>query len=187
LSANMAGYIFFVVSFQLPQVIERRRLIKVVARLLDLTANRVTGFLQMLSTQLGRGRVEIERVTLSEVKEMFGSVSPKAVAPMVPDYFSARVGWLAAMALHDEQCLAYIAKLWRYSRFFDADVVGLLDNIEFSAHSEAMREARQFQLRDPESMGNPNMASWASNYFEAYDFARQLIHYTTEYRRLYTP
>jgi hypothetical protein len=185
LAATFAGWIFFVVSFQLPQVIERRRLLKVVGRLLDLTANGVVGFLQMLSNELRRGDVEVGEVTHEKVKELFTQVSPTAVAPMYRDYYSTRVNWLSALTIFDDQCQAYIAKLWRYARFLDADLVALLDNIEFSAHAAGMRSARELQLRDPSILTNPNLTAWTDNYFEAYEFARQLMRYTTEYRELY--
>jgi hypothetical protein len=79
----------------------------------------------------------------------------------------------------------YIAKLWRYARFLDADLVALLDDIEYSSHSAGMQSARQYLLKDPAAILNPNLAAWADNYFEAYGFARRLIAYTAEYRKLY--
>jgi hypothetical protein len=185
LSANVAGYIFFVISFQLPQVIERRRLVPVIGRLLDLVANGVMGFLQMISGANGGGLLDSERVTLDEVKRLFQSVSPSAPAPMTRDYFSTRVNWLCAMAIHDEQCLEYIAKLWRYARFLDADLIALLDEIEFSPHSAGMRDARQYQLKDSVVIQNADLTAWDDNYFQCYDAARRLVHYAAEYRKIY--
>src|SRR5271156_4803316 len=48
LGANVAAYIFFVISYQLPQVIERNRVGPTIADLADTVANRVIGFLQMV-------------------------------------------------------------------------------------------------------------------------------------------
>ena len=49
LAATVAAYIFFVISYQLPQVVEQNRIGPEITSLLDGTSNRVTGFLQMVS------------------------------------------------------------------------------------------------------------------------------------------
>jgi hypothetical protein len=181
LSANVAAYIFFVISFQLPQVLERRRLLDVVGRGLDSVANGVTGYLQLIIGHQGGGVRDIESVTFDEVNRLFKSLSPNAQAP----YGSTRVSWLGAMASDDANCLDYIDKVGRYARFFDADLVALLNKIEFSRHSEGMRSVRQYVLPNPAGSGNPDLTAWADNYFEVYEAARRLVHYTVKYRKIY--
>jgi hypothetical protein len=145
LSANVAGYILLVISFQLPQVLEGRRLLDVVGRLLDLVTNGVTGFLQLIIGHQGGGLRDIDSVTFDEVNTIFKSLSPNAEAPLG----SARITWLGAMASDDAKCLDYNDKVGRYARFFNADVVALLNKIEFSRHSAGMRSVRQYGLNIP--------------------------------------
>ncbi len=185
LAATVAAYIFFVISFQLPQVVERNRIGPGLARLLEGASNGVMGFLQMIRGATSGGLLVPEAVTLESVESLFQSVSPNLPAPMVRDPLSPRLNWLEAMAEHDTQCRGYIRQTTRYARFLDADLVALLDAIEFSRHVAAMKTVREYVLRAGAPIYNPDLTAWAENYYECYDAARKVHAYAVEYRRTY--
>ncbi len=184
LGANVAAYIFFIISFQLPLVIERRHVGSTVMKLADGIANRVTNFLQMIAESTGQGILNSKTVSRELVNHLFQGVSPNGLAPMARSALEPRVSWLGAMALHDEQCLDSINRLWRHARFLDSKLVSLVNEIEFSRHSAGMRSCRQYTLR-PGAIQHSDLLAWADNYYDCYDSARRLEEYCEEYRSTY--
>ena len=185
LAGNVAAYVFFVISYQLPLVIEKSRVASMIARLCDLAANGVTGFLQMIHGSTNGGLLNQDEIKKSDVEQLFGSVAPCALAPMATSALAPPLTWLGAMALHDEQCREYIAQIWRFVRFLEPDLVALLYEIEDSAHTSGMKDVRQYMLRVGVNVTNADLGSWADNYWACYELAQRLARYSAKYRAMY--
>jgi hypothetical protein len=184
LGANVAAYIFFVISYQLPQVIERDRVGPTIADLVDRVANGVLGFLQMIQGSTGGGLLNPSEVDSSQVKILFAKVRPSDPAPMVRSALDPPLSWIGAMALHDEQCVDNIVRVWRFSRFLDSELVALLNEIEFSRHSAGMKDVREYFLRPRVAITNGDLSGWADNYWECYESARRLAQYSLKFRSI---
>ncbi len=128
-----------------------------------------------------------EDVVKSDVERLFGKVSPAASAPMARSALAPPLTWAAAMALHDEQCIEYIARVWRFARFLDSDLVALLNEIENSRHAAAMQDVREYLLRPGMSVTITDLTPWAENYWTCYESARRLARYSATYRSTFTP
>jgi hypothetical protein len=94
--------------------------------------------------------------------------------------------WIHALVLYRDAFCDCIGQIYRYSRFIDPELSSLLDAIEFSAFSTAVR-----MLKDlvPEAgktkYGNPTLEVYAGMYFECYTHARALASYCDRYMSLY--
>jgi hypothetical protein len=184
LGANVAAYIFFVISYQLPQVIERNRVGPTIADLVDRVANGVMGFLQMIQGSTGGGLLNPSEVDSKQVEIIFAKVRPSDPAPMARSALDPTLSWIGAMALHDEQCVNNIVRVWRFSRFLDSELVALLNEIEFSRHSAGMKDVREYHLRPGMQNTNSNLLAWADNYWECYESARRLAQYSLKFRSI---
>lgn len=186
LSATVAAYIFFVISVQYPQVLERQRAGVTITMLAERVSNRVTGFLQMISgSTTGAPLLIPATVGRADVERLFKSVSPTAPAPMKESWDAPGLTWLGAMALHDKQCLEDIGRLWRMPMFVTAELAALLDEIEYSAHSAAMRDVREYMLSKDLQIRNADLIAWAANYHSCYQAAIRLNEYSEQYRAIY--
>ena len=112
-------------------------------------------------------------------------IAPTDLAPMVVDAFSTRLTWLAAIAEHDTQCRDYMRQIGKYARYLEADLVSILDAIEFSAHVASMRMVRDYYLRKGVTLQVADLKPWAANYFRCYEAARRLARYAEQYRLTY--
>jgi hypothetical protein len=187
LAANIAAYIFFMISYQLPQVIEKADVAQTIAQLSERVANRVTGFLQMIKGSTGGGLLDPESVARSDVEDLFRLVSPSKHAPMLRSAFGPPLSWAAAMALHDEQCNEYIDRIWRFARFLDSELIAMLNEIENSPHAAGMKDVRELMIRSESTVTNPDLSVWAANYWACYETARRLAKYTATYRATFVP
>jgi hypothetical protein len=196
LSATLAAYVFFVLSVQLPQVLERRRLSAFVVARAESVANGVMGFLQMIAGSTEAGVLDQSRVDWNTVTELFSKVSLSADAPMKKAWKSAdapmkkawnlpQLSWLGAMAYHDELRLEESDRLLQLGRFLDSELVALLYEIEDSPHSAGMRNAREILLPNEGHIQNASLQAWAKNYYECYQVARRLREYCERFRLLY--
>ena len=185
LSATVAAYIFFILSVQFPQVLERKKLGAFIVARADSVANGVMGFLQMVAGSTGGGLLDQQKVDIEKVNELFSRVSPDADAPMARDWRSPALSWLAAMARHDELRIEQNDRLLQFGRFLDSELIALLYEIENSRHAHGMRSARELQLTIGGRMKNKDLLAWAENYYECYQIARRLTEYCERFRRIY--
>ncbi len=185
LGATVAAYLFFIISVQLPQVLERQHLGAFIVDRAESVANRVEGFLQMISGSTGGGLLEQQTVDLDVVNELFSRVSPNANAPMSKDWQSPPLSWLAAMARHDELRAEASDRLLQLGRFLDSELVALLHAIESSRHSAGMRSVREDILTFTGTITNEDLTAWSSNYYESYQLATDLREYCQRFRAIY--
>jgi hypothetical protein len=143
LSATIAAYIFFVLSVQLPQVLERRHLSAFISKRAEAVANGVMGFLQMISGSLGAGMVDQPTVDYDTVIKLFSQASPSADSPMHKQWNTPHLSWLGAMVYSDELRMNDNDRLLQLGRFLDSELIKLLYDIDDSRHSAGMQSARQ--------------------------------------------
>lgn len=198
LIANIAGYLFYILSTEIPRVVGKRNNANEIVRWAEGAANRVTGFLQMayysnsVHHPTSPPILDIDAVDRALVKREFAWINPTDHAPMsggfkggnlVPTY-----NWLEAMAAHEEQCMDYIGKLWRISYFLESDLTSRLLQLENSRHSSSMKDAREIHIpiiKKGGTLQNQDLSTWADNYFESYEIARQIMQYCDRYRKNY--
>jgi len=185
LSATVAAYLFFIISVQLPQVLERQHLGAFIVDRAESVANGVMGFLQMIAGSTAGGLLDQQTVDLDVVNELFSRVSPNANAPMSKDWQSPSLSWLAAMARHDEFRAEASDRLLQLGRFLDSELIALLYAIESSRHSAGMRSVREDMLTLGGTITNPDLKTWSANYYESYQIARRLSEYCKRFRVLY--
>ena len=186
LSATVAAYLFFIVSVQLPQVLERQLLSAFVLDRAELVANCVMGFLQTIyGSTTDKELMDQQTVDLDVVNELFSRVSPNANAPVSVGWQSAHPSWLATMARDDEFRAQASDRLLQLGRFLDSELIALLHAIESSPHSEAMREVREEILTRGGIVGNEDLKTWSANYYESYRLARSLREYCKRFKNLY--
>jgi hypothetical protein len=196
LSATVAAYLFFILSVQLPQVLERQLLGAFIVDRAESVANGVMGFLQMIAGStapaetdnhivLRGGLLDQQTVDLGVVNTLFSRVSPNADAPMAKDWQSPPLSWLAAMARHDVLRAEASDRLLQLGRFLDSELIALLHAIENSRHSAGMRSVREDILTFGGTLTNQDLKTWAANYYESYELARRLREYSKRFRVLY--
>lgn len=199
LIANIAGYIFFLLTAELPKVIEKRNRGKEVLDWAEKVAHNIIGFLQMLHYSNmphhpGDEKIlDIEAVTLAKVNQEFGLVSPTALAPMRNGYLNGgpapQLSWLGAMATRDEWSKKDLEKIWKRYPFFDSELSEHLIAIETATHSHQMKGLRDFTLPFIQNGGifqNPDLSTWAQDYYIQYENARELIRYCNAFKALYS-
>lgn len=182
LIANVSAYIFFVLAVQLPIVVEKWTLAQPIMRRSELAANRVQGFLQTIAGSQNKGLLIPDEITIETVKELFASVSPTAIAPMIKDIHSPQLSWLGAMAAHQQQCKEVIDDVWRFSRFLDADLVLLLDQLDKAFETDEMILE---MLRPGVILQFDNLVGWAERYYRSYECAAKLENYCAKFRATY--
>jgi hypothetical protein len=199
LIANIAGYIFYLLSAEIPRVIQKRNSGKEVIAWAERVAHNIIGFLQMLhNTNMPHhptdpNLLDIESVNEDKVRQEFTLVSPTALAPMSNGYLNGNIApqlsWLGAIATHDEWSKRDLEKIWKRYPFFDSELSTHLIKIESSIHSHQMKELRDFTLPFIQNGGifqNTDLSTWAKHYYLQYENARQLIRYCKEFKFLYS-
>ncbi len=199
LIANIAGYIFYLLSTEIPRVIEKRNQGMEVMEWAERVAGNITGFLQMLHyTNMPHHPTEEnildpEAVTLEKVKQEFALVSPTALAPMRNGYLNGglapQLSWLGALATHDEWSKRDLEKIWKRYPVFDPELSSHLITIENATHSHQMKELRDFTLPFVQNGGtlqNSDLSTWAQDYYTQYENARDLIRYCQAFKSLYS-
>ncbi|OOG77649.1 hypothetical protein [Algoriphagus sp. A40] len=198
LIANIAGYLFYVLSTEIPRVVGKRNNANEIVRWAEGAANGVTGFLQMAyySNSVHHPTLpsilDIDSVELALVEREFTWINPTALAPMSGGFKGGNLGptynWLEAMAAHEAQCMEYIAKLWRISSFLESELSSKLLQLENSRHSSSMKSAREIQIPIIQKGGtlqNQDLSTWTDNYYESYKIAREIMLYCDRYRKNY--
>lgn len=182
LVGNLSAYIFFVVTVQLPIVSDRRLLAAPVLHGAESVANRICGFLQMLSNAQKPGILARDTVTLEMVKSLFAHVSADAIAPMRDGVFGKDQTWPGALILHQKQCKAAIDDVWRFGRFLETELVELISDIERSYEPDPTHVA----LLERGATWTGSMEGFAARYYRSYELARSLDTYCARFRKEYT-
>jgi hypothetical protein len=194
----LTGYIIYLFSAELPKAKEKRDKGKEVMEWAERAAHAITGFLQMLHyTNMSHHPLEenilkIETGTLVKVKQEFSLVTPTALAPMRNGFtngtLAPQLNWLEAMVTHDEWSKDHLKKIWERYPFFDSDLSQLLIKIENSTHSHQMKGLRKLTIPFMQNGGtlqNTDLSTWADDYYEQYENARELLYYCTAFKALY--
>jgi len=124
--ATLAAFIFFIVSYQLPFVIEQQRagphVIDFMRKIADLVKQPIREIYRMAQGE--NAELTDEAVTVDMVNDYFKKVSIPKV-----DF------WLGKFTETDNKSREYITAVWRYSRFIDSVVLSVLSKLELSAYS----------------------------------------------------
>jgi hypothetical protein len=188
LAATVAAYIFFELSYQLPLVLERRAVAPTIAMLSDQVVESVVTFLYAVNNVVN-GKIEAavlpEKVTEQFVEELFAQISPNMASQIWETRTLAVLSWLDGMIDQDLQCQRYIDQIWRYSRFIDAELAALLEDIRFSQHSRSLGFWKQVNGDRPLKAGNADMTAWADAYFRYYQLGLRLRDYCRKFRATY--
>jgi len=113
----------------------------------------------MVYGSTGGGLLNPSDIDSNQIKILFAKVSLSELALMARSAVAPALSWIGAMALHDEQCVDNIARVWRFSRFLDSELVALLNEIEFSRHSAAMKDVREYYLRPGIQIGKGDLSA----------------------------
>jgi hypothetical protein len=184
--ATLAALIFFVFSYQLPQVIELQRVGPAVYSLVD----RVVGRVVIALDRVYRGRphlpvpetLNLNNVTVDFVRQVFDSVNPNDGSTRLLEMGTGNsVAWIRSLIQANNECRDYIAQVWRYGRFVDAEIGALLSEIEFSGYSGTLRGIE----KAPGIMRNPSLSVLADPYFSVFSMAMRLAKCAEKLRTQY--
>jgi hypothetical protein len=186
LAANVAAYVFFFISYQLPRVNDIERTGPRVAHHAGAVASNTMTFLHMASYVVDGVNVDHNTVTEGQARVIFSRIDPNAKAPQAEETADGlkAVSWLRAMALQEQWCQAEITELWRLQRFLEAQLVAIVSEIELSRHAAGMKDVREkMMLRG--NLTNTDMSAWFPNYWQCYEYARELERYIQRFRVSY--
>ena len=176
LNAVIAAWIFFIISYQVPQAIERMRVGRAMVRL----SYSVSSAVYQIYVLLGDPNVDLTKVDLALVKERFERAAPNASSPILSVATLQPLTWLQVLISQKDLYCEYIDAVWRYDRFVEAELAELLDRIQFSSFSRQMD-----LIRHAGKMGNGNLGVWSSAYSDCFVAARDLAAYCDRYRSIY--
>lgn len=179
LAATLAAYIFFVLSFQIPQIIQRRRMTSAITRLINMATGRGMGVLESMHSAKHQTAFDRMAVDEAELRQIFASTHPYGEAPYRTGPSGSTMVWLEVLAHANTQCQAVIDQLWRYAQFLDTEALALMHSIENSAHSGSIKAFAKQRL------SNADLSAWADSYYECYDAMRGLLRYGQAYARTY--
>src|ERR1700691_2108662 len=135
-AAIIAAVVFFVISFQLPAVIEQQRIAPVVLYITETISSIIReSYLILCRGMPGKlqAEVDLSTVTLKMVEDLFKGMDPQGISlsgKMLPNY--TPVPWRTVITQLDSRCLDCIGNLWRYARFIDAELALLISRIEYA-------------------------------------------------------
>jgi hypothetical protein len=138
-AAITAAVVFFVISFQLPVVIEQQRIAPVVLHISEIiTSNIRESFLTLYRGLPGKLHAELglSSVNLRMVEDLFKGMDPQGVSlsgKMLPNY--TPVPWRTVIVQSDSILLDHISNLWRYARFIDSELALLISRIEYADYT----------------------------------------------------
>lgn len=175
LTANVAAYLFFLFSVQIPLVHNKVQLGALLDAELATVAHGTTGFLTMLAYSQGQ---HLEQpITRQTVDDMFAKADPKAPSLMssgVPDLRT--LNWLQAMARHLELTRPAIERTLRQGRYLDADLFRLLNDIEAAPIVESLRDTLSWANAGA-TLQNESLSAWAANFWDRYQLDQNLDEY----------
>jgi hypothetical protein len=116
------------------------------------------------------GELHVEDVT----EKMVGSYFTRVAAAKIPD-------WLESFSQSDERCRQEIAQIWRYSRFIDSEILGLISQFELSEYSRSLQVFRKI----PTFRSGANLGYLTTPYFWYFEAAMRLSTLTGQLRARY--
>ena len=170
--ATLAAFIFFIVSYQLPFVIEQQRV-----------GPHVIDFLRKIADLVKQPIREIYRMAQGENAEL----TDEGVTVDMVNYYFKKVSipkvdfWLGKFTETDNKSREYIAAVWRYSRFIDSEVLSVLSKLELSAYSRNLPMYRG--VHGPNSGGGLDFL--ATDYHWQFKLAIQLSKLADELQARY--
>ena len=185
--ATIAAYIFFVLSYQLPLVIERQRVGPVIAYLTEYAAAYVTAFLSLsyrvrtpesLGKALPRDLGSIDTVT-----RLFESLAPnELIGAVIDEATGNNATWLQEMVAREDRSRELIDQVWRYARFIDSDFAKLLSDVQLSEFHDLLHRVYIPRIAP---LANANLGTMASTYCSYYKAALRLSEYCKKFRKTY--
>jgi hypothetical protein len=191
LAATVAAYVFFVISYQLPQSLERKAVAPSIAMLTTRVTNRVFSVLHMLNFKLNavEGKAKLPQpVTVETVRNIFKNIAPNDKS-ISSDELGRPISWFVYMVGESAMVAEGIDQVWRYARFIDAELAALLDDVRLSQHAEMMARMREYEKAliggGTLTIENSDLSVYAETYFLYYEAAHRLQEYCIEFRSLY--
>jgi hypothetical protein len=186
LEATVAATVFFVLSFQLPSVIEQQRVGPAVYAFVDLVVARVIlAFDRIYRNRPGHtvpAELPLVSITLKLVTEVFESVNPSDPCNALLDIGSLQaVQWIRSFTMTDQECRQYIDQIWRYGRFVDAEVAALISQIGASQYSRTLQALAATSV----PLNSPNLGFLAPSYISVYGKAMRLAKCAEKMRKRY--
>jgi hypothetical protein len=147
--ATLAALIFFVVSIQLPLVLEQQRVGPAMYGRVDKVVGKVLeAFNHPYRERPGHpvsGALALKDITLELVTQVFYDIDPNAHCTLMFDKATKKhATWIRAFAIKDEKCQEIIGEVWRYGRFLDTEIAALLSEIQASSYSQLLRSMSSF-------------------------------------------
>jgi hypothetical protein len=132
--ATLAAFIFFIFSFQLPFVIQQRRVgpqvMHLLGNVIDLVVNPIRRIYETAGPIEKRG---------SDTRLYYADVTEELIAKYFERIASANVAhWLDSFTDSEEKCQANIVQLWRYSQFIDSEMLSILSQLEMSEYMKSL-------------------------------------------------
>ena len=171
--ATLAALIFFVFSYQLPYVVEQQRVGRIIIQLINNVVDLVIQPLQRVYIHVeGEERpLNLPLVTETLVTAVFEKVEATSVKD-----------WLRSLMESDQKCRQNIEQLWRYSRFIDSEIFGLLSQLELSEYSEVLPTFRRVLPHGR----LPTLTPLATPYFWNFEVAMKLSSASLTLKSRYT-
>lgn len=190
LAAIIAAYVFFMISYQLPQILERRAVGPSMLTLMVRIYQHVLNILPIMNHYLhGRDNPVPQPVTFDVIKEMFARIGPNNRS-FVNDSRGRWRTWFGYMVDEGASCIEAVDQVWRYARYIDAELAGLLDDVRLSQHAaniSSMKEYRAAVIDDSTlnvtEFGDLSPFAWS--YSQCYQAALALQAYCTRFREMY--
>jgi hypothetical protein len=160
--ATLAALIFFIFSYQLPSVVEQKRVGRTLIRLLESVVSLVTQPIERVYAVIERpdlGQLDFASVTETMILSYFERVDCATISD-----------WLTSLTESDQKCREIINQLWRYSRFVDSEIFGLLSELELSEYSAVLPRFRELLPHGR----HPTLAPLATPYFWNFNVAMRL-------------
>jgi hypothetical protein len=147
LAATVAAYIFFLISYQLPQTLERKAVGPSIAILTDRVVQSVVTVLFMLHFRVNavEGRATLpDPVTEDFVTTLFKFIAPNSNS-ISHDALGKPLTWFTYVIDESAKCLDCIDQVRRYARFIDAELAARLDDVRLSQHVAMMARMREYR------------------------------------------
>jgi hypothetical protein len=182
--ATLAALIFFVVSIQLPLVLEQQRVGPAMYGRVDRIVGRVLeAFNRPYRERPGHpvpSALAFKDITLELVTQVFGDIDPNAHCTSMLDKTTMKhATWIRAFAITDEKCQEIIDEVWRYGRFLDTEIAALLSEMQASSYSQLLKSMSGTGIY------GANLRFFAGEYFSILGTALRLARCAEKLRKRY--
>jgi hypothetical protein len=187
LGANVAAYVFFIISCQLPKIMEKQRVGAPIVQLAERAADAVLRFPATVAAAcLPQSDVVgfISWGTAEGLESLFDGVRANAHSTSINIELEP-LSWFEGMIDAFRECRSVIEELWRYAPFIDADLASRLHNLRFSDYWRNMEEWIELTAVKNRTLEDMSLKSWSRHYFIGYRRAVELKRFCAEFRRLY--